>query len=84
MDERPWAIGVVALAAGAAIGMAIPSTKYEGRLMGEARVNLLDKVSHTAADFVEKAKQAAADAGKAVSETVSDEAKTLVNDSLGK
>ena len=83
LEEKPWAIGAVALVAGAAIGMAIPSTRYEGELMGEARVNLMNKVTDTASDFVDKAKQAATEVGKTVSETVSEEAKSLTKDTLG-
>lgn len=79
LEEKPWAIGAVALVAGAAIGMAIPSTRYEGELMGEARMNLLNKVSDTASDFVEKAKEAATEVGKSVTE----EAKNLTGETLG-
>ena len=79
LEEKPWAIGAVALVAGAAIGMAIPSSRYEGDLMGEARVKLLDKVSDTATELVDKAKQAAGEVGK----TVSNEAKALTDETLG-
>lgn len=78
LEERPWAIGVAALAAGAAIGMAIPSTRYEGELMGEARINLMNKVQDTATTYIDKAKQAASEAGQ----TVIDEAKTLTEEKL--
>ena len=44
--------------------------------MGEARVNLLNKVSDTATELVDKAKQAATEVGK----TVTDEAKSLTKD----
>ena len=70
LDEKPWAIGAVALIAGAAVGLAIPSTRYEGELMGEARVNLLSKAQDTAGDLVDKAKQVASEAGKAIKEEV--------------
>lgn len=66
LEEKPWAIGAVALVAGAAIGMAIPSTRYEGELMGEARINLLNKVQDTAADLVDKARNAANETGRTV------------------
>jgi hypothetical protein len=59
--------------------MAIPSSRYEGNLMGEARVKLLDKVSDTATELVDKAKQAAGEVGK----TVSNEAKALTDETLG-
>lgn len=79
LEEKPWAIGVVALAAGAAIGMAIPSTRYEGELMGEARINLMNKVQDSATDLVDKAKQMATDAGR----NVIDEAKSMADETLG-
>jgi hypothetical protein len=83
LEEKPWAIGAVALVAGAAIGMAIPSTRYEGELMGEARMTLMNKVSDTASEFVDKAKQAAGEVGQTVSKTVSEEAKNLTDKTLG-
>jgi hypothetical protein len=79
LEEKPWAIAAVALAAGAAIGMAIPSTRYEGELMGEARVNLLNKVQDSANEFIDKAKQTADEAGRAISEG----AKSLADETLG-
>ena len=83
LEEKPWAIGAVALVAGAAIGMAIPSTRYEGKLMGEARMNLMNRVSDTASEFVDKAKQAATEVGQNVSQTVSEGAKNLTDETLG-
>lgn len=75
LEEQPWAIGAVALALGAAVGMAIPSTRYEGELMGEARYNLMSKAQETASDLVDKAKQVATEAGK----TITDEAKSITD-----
>ena len=68
LDEKPWAIGAVALVAGAAVGLAIPSTRYEGELMGEARYNLLSKAQDTASNLVDKAKQVATEAGRTITE----------------
>jgi hypothetical protein len=79
LEEKPWAIGAIALAAGAAIGMAIPSTRYEGELMGEARMNLLNKAQESANEFIDKAKSAANEAGR----VIKDEAKTLTEETLG-
>ena len=67
IEEKPLAVAVAAMAMGAAVGLAIPSTRYEGRLMGEARENLLSKAEGTASEFVDKAKQVASDATHAVS-----------------
>jgi len=76
LEEKPWAIGAVALVAGAAVGLAIPSTRYEGELMGEARLNLMTKAQDTASDLVDKAKQVATEAGK----TITEEAKIITKE----
>lgn len=66
LQERPLALGAVALALGAAVGMAIPSTSYEGELMGETRDELFQKAQEKAAGLLEKTKSVVADAGQAV------------------
>lgn len=66
LQERPLALGAVALALGAAVGMAIPSTSYEGDLMGETRDELFQKAQEKAAGLLDKTKSAVADAGQAV------------------
>jgi hypothetical protein len=70
IDENPLAVGAVALAVGAAIGFAIPSTRYEGELMGDARQDLMNRAQQTAAGFVDKAKQVASEAGNTISDEV--------------
>jgi Protein of unknown function (DUF3618) len=76
IEENPLAVGAVALALGAAVGLAIPSTRYEGELLGEYREQLLDKAHTAAGDLVDKAKQFATDAQK----TISNEVKASVNE----
>ncbi|MBC7899028.1 MAG: DUF3618 domain-containing protein [Saprospiraceae bacterium] len=78
LEEKPWAIGAVALVAGAAVGLAIPSTRYEGELMGEARYNLMAKAQDTASDFVDKAKNAATEAGR----TIAEETKSIAQETF--
>ena len=68
LEENPLAIGAVALGLGAAIGFAIPSTQYEGRLMGEARENLMQKATDAAGNLVDKAKHVADEAGRTIKE----------------
>lgn len=75
IEENPLAVGAVALALGAAVGFSIPSTNYEGNLMGEARHNLLQKAQDTAGELVDKVKQVAGEAQK----TIGDEVKTAVD-----
>lgn len=68
VEENPLAVGAVALALGAAVGFAIPATRYEGDLMGQARQDLIGKVQTTASDLLDKTKQAGADAAVALTE----------------
>jgi hypothetical protein len=70
MDENPLAVGAVALAIGAAVGFAFPSTKAENRLMGEARENLLQKAEETARGAVDKVQQVAGEVAQTVKEEV--------------
>ena len=67
VEEKPLAVAAAAVAVGAAIGFAIPSTRYEGRLMGEARDDLLSKAEDTASELVDKAKQVASDTSQVIS-----------------
>jgi ElaB/YqjD/DUF883 family membrane-anchored ribosome-binding protein len=71
IEEKPLAVAAAALAVGAAVGMAFPSTRYEGQLMGEARQNLLSKAEETASEFVDKAKQVATDVTQAAKNEIS-------------
>lgn len=43
MDEQPLIVGALAVAVGAIIGTAIPSTQYENRVLGAARDRTLSK-----------------------------------------
>ena len=73
LEENPLALGAVAIAVGAAVGLAIPSTNYEGRLMGDAREKLMERAQDAAGSLVDKAKQAATEVGQ----TIKEEAQTL-------
>ena len=74
IEENPLAVGAVALALGAAVGMAIPSTRYEGQLMGNARQGLLEKAQDTATGLLDKTKQVVSEAGK----TVADQTQSMI------
>jgi ElaB/YqjD/DUF883 family membrane-anchored ribosome-binding protein len=58
LDENPLAVGAVAVALGAAVGLAIPSTRYEGELLGETRNQFLEKAESAASNFLDRAKDA--------------------------
>jgi hypothetical protein len=70
LEENPLAVGAVALALGAAVGMAIPATRYEGQLMGEARQDLLNKAQDAATSLLHETKQTVGEAGQMLSEKV--------------
>ncbi|MDQ3061795.1 MAG: hypothetical protein M3R14_02880, partial [Acidobacteriota bacterium] len=75
MDENPLAVGAVALALGAAVGLAIPSTRVENQWMGETRDNLVQQARETANDAVEKVQEVAGQVAGQVTETVKETAK---------
>ncbi len=75
IEENPLAVGAVALAFGAAVGLAIPSTRYEGEMMGEYREQLLDKAQTVAGDLVERVKTVANETVQTAQETVKAEVK---------
>jgi ElaB/YqjD/DUF883 family membrane-anchored ribosome-binding protein len=87
IEENPLAVGAVALAVGAAVGFAIPSTRYEGQLVGETRDNLLHKAESVATEFVgtakEKVREVAAGAGSAISKEVEKATTELADGSTG-
>lgn len=58
-DDNPLAIGLGVIAAGLAIGLALPITQKEDELMGQARDRLLDKAEQAAHGALDKADEAA-------------------------
>lgn len=61
LQRNPLVMGAVAATLGIAVGLAIPETERENRLMGETRDNLADKAKDAAHGAVDKAKQLASD-----------------------
>jgi len=68
-EENPLAIGIGATIVGLAIGLLLPGTQREDEIMGSARDQLVDRAEKT----VERAKDAAVEAGREVKETVKSE-----------
>jgi len=66
MDENPLALVAGAGVLGIAVGLMVPESRRERRLMGPARDRLMQRVEHTAA----RVKDAAIEAGQEVQETV--------------
>ena len=68
LEENPLALGALAVAVGAAVGFAIPSTRYEGKLMGDAREQLMQRAQDAAGTLVDRAKHVASEAGETIKE----------------
>jgi hypothetical protein len=58
-DDNPLLVAGAALAAGTIIGLSLPETQVENKLMGDARDNLVEKAQGLAEDTVQKAQSAA-------------------------
>lgn len=59
LHDNPLAVGAVALGIGAAIGLLIPETRQENRLMGGAKDQLMERAQDTAQDMMHKAQAVA-------------------------
>ena len=69
MDENPLALVAGAAVLGLAVGLLVPESRGERRVMGPARDRLMERVEHTAG----RVKDAAIEAGQEVQETVRQE-----------
>lgn len=69
LEENPMAVAAVALAAGALVGIALPSTPVENRWMGETRDRVMDEARTMAQDTVERVKHVAQEAEQAAVDT---------------
>jgi hypothetical protein len=68
LQERPLAVGGIALALGAAVGLALPETPQEHQVMGAARDRLLEQAKATAQDVQPKVQRVVEEAQRAVQE----------------
>ena len=68
-EENPIALAIGAAVVGLALGLLLPGTQREDEIMGSARDQLVDRAGET----VERAKDAAVEAGREVKETVKSE-----------
>lgn len=59
LGEQPFVLGAIGVAIGATLGAALPETKAEDRLMGEASDALKDGIGAAASEGYEKVKTAA-------------------------
>ena len=59
MRTNPLAVGAVAVAAGTAVGLMLPSTRFESEYIGEAGAGLVDRAQDMARDAIDKVQDAA-------------------------
>jgi ElaB/YqjD/DUF883 family membrane-anchored ribosome-binding protein len=59
MRSNPLAMGAVAVAAGTAVGLMLPSTRFESEYIGEASAGLVDKAQEMARGAIDKVQEAA-------------------------
>jgi len=59
MHSNPLAVGAVAVAAGTAIGLVLPSTRFESEYIGETGERLVDRVEDVARGALDKVQDAA-------------------------
>jgi len=75
LEQHPLAMGAMALTLGAAIGMAIPETRQENRMMGEARDRVVEKAQEATQEVAQKVQSVAQEAMGAAKETAKGEAR---------
>jgi ElaB/YqjD/DUF883 family membrane-anchored ribosome-binding protein len=73
LQSNPLVVGAVALALGAAVGLAVPETPQEHRLLGEARDNLMDKAQNVAQETAQKVQRVASEVTDTAQQAAKDE-----------
>jgi uncharacterized protein YjbJ (UPF0337 family) len=74
LEDNPLLIGAAALAVGAAVGFAFPSTQKENELFGEARDNLMESAQGMASDTMQKVQRVAEETADAAKDAARDAA----------
>ena len=75
LQDSPLAIGAMALIAGAALGLSVPESAYEDKVLGGKRDELVGKVQDAAQDLTHKVTTVAQTAVHEAVESVKEEAK---------
>jgi len=79
LRDNPLMLGAAAALVGAAVGMSIPETETENRLMGETRDAVVDRAQHLASDATSKVSEAAAGSVQEAAGKVADTAQNLAS-----
>ncbi len=72
LEEKPLAVGAVALALGLTVGMMLPNTSQENQLMGAAHDTLMEKVQETTQQTFEKVQHVTEEVGNTTKNAVAD------------
>ncbi|MDQ4074612.1 MAG: DUF3618 domain-containing protein [Chloroflexota bacterium] len=75
MEDNPLAVGAIALAFGAAIGAAIPETRYEDEVFGPTREELMQQARERADETLQEAQTRAQDTIEKVQRVAEESAK---------
>ena len=75
LQDNPLAVAAVALALGTAVGLSLPQTERENRLMGEARDHLVERAQAVASDTMDKVQRVAGEVASDAQETVKEQAR---------
>ncbi|HVI72547.1 MAG TPA: DUF3618 domain-containing protein [Pyrinomonadaceae bacterium] len=59
LRENPLAVGAVAVAAGTAVGLMLPTTRFESEYIGETSERLVDKAQEVAREAIDKVQNVA-------------------------
>ncbi len=76
IEAQPLAVGAIALLAGAAVGLLLPRTGYEDKMMGERSDELLSQAKGKANEVVGAAKSTVSDVLQTAKETVGEVVQT--------
>lgn len=71
LHEQPLALGAIGLAIGAAIAAAMPRTRQEDEMMGEARERLAQRAAEAGKEGLHRAREAASATGEQLAEEAS-------------
>jgi len=75
LSESPLVVGAISLALGAAVGLAVPTTRKEHQLMGEARDTLVERATEAASQAVDKVQNVASEVASQATDTAKEQAR---------
>jgi ElaB/YqjD/DUF883 family membrane-anchored ribosome-binding protein len=73
LQDNPLALGVAVLAAGAIVGLTLPTTRVENEYMGEARDRLMGQAKSVAHEAAEKVQRVTGEAGRTLKDAAQKE-----------